>query len=194
MSGQSVLALQLLAARAHAGNDAERASAGCPALHNADKGVPTEVLAAAVRGDVRGWCASLSSGSAYRASTIFFAFVGASISSKYSAVAMKFPGCRATRSASGEFVQMSSRAAALGHATHEADDLVALFAAGGADDVLHLVDGPFCSARSRTAAKGVQQDGVGGGLGLGEGIALGHKLARRRPRCRARSSGNRKSL
>ena len=32
-------------------------------------------------------------------------------------------------------------AAALGHATHETDDLVALFTARGADQVFHLVDG-----------------------------------------------------
>ena len=64
--------------------------------------------------------------------------------------------------------------AALRHATHEADDLVALLAARRADEVLHLADGLLLGHVAHAA--GVEQDDVGGAFGLGEGIALGDEL------------------
>ena len=65
-------------------------------------------------------------------------------------------------------------AAALRHATHEADDLVALLAARRADDVAHLVDGLLLGEIAHAA--GVEQHHVGHGLGFDQRIALGDEL------------------
>ncbi len=65
-------------------------------------------------------------------------------------------------------------AAALRHAAQEADDLVAFLAARGADEVFHLVDGLLFGEVAHAAS--IEQNHVGGGLGLGEGIALGDEL------------------
>ena len=64
--------------------------------------------------------------------------------------------------------------AALRHAAHEADNLIAFLAARRADDVLHLVDGFLLGEIAHAA--GVQQNHVGGRLGLGERIAFGYEL------------------
>ncbi len=65
-------------------------------------------------------------------------------------------------------------AAALRHAAHEADDLVALLAARRADDIAHLVDGLLLGKIAHAA--GVEQNHVGLGLGFDERIALGDEL------------------
>ena len=65
-------------------------------------------------------------------------------------------------------------APALGHAAHEAEDLVRPFPAGVAHEVPHLLDGLLLGEIPDGA--GVEQDDVRRALGTGEGIALGHEL------------------
>ena len=99
------------------------------------------------------------------------AFAGEEVADVFGG-AMKFLGAE-NQVHVGQFINQLL-AAALGHAAHEAHNLVALLAAGGADEVLHLVDG-FLLGEITDAAR-VEKDDVGGAFGFGQGIALGDEL------------------